>query len=110
MAGSAPGDLSRYANDIRRIILEQSRRARVGHIGSALSIADLVAALYGRILNIPSLTDPDRDRFILSKGHAALAVYAALRLNGWVSADALDTFCGDGSTLGVHPEHELPGV
>ena len=110
MVRSAPGGLSRYANDIRRIILEQSRRARVGHIGSALSIADLVAALYGGILHIPALDDPERDRFILSKGHAALAVYAALQLNGWISSEDLDTFCGDGSSLGVHPEHELPGI
>ncbi len=95
---------------IRRIVLEQSKRANVGHIGSGLCVAELLAALYGPVLQIVSPTDPERDRFILSKGHAALALYAALHLRGWLSAEALDTFCGDGSVLGVHPEHGLPGV
>ncbi len=95
---------------IREIILEQSRRAHVGHIGSALCIADLVAALYGDILRVSDPDDPDRDRFLLGKGHAALAVYAALHLKGWLSAEQLDTYCGDGSLLGVHPEHQLRGI
>jgi transketolase len=98
------------ARQIRRIILEQSRRANVGHIGSALSIADLVAGLYGSVLNIPSPGAPDRDRFILSKGHAALAVYAALFTKGWLTAQQLQTYCADASILGVHPEHVLPGI
>jgi transketolase len=95
---------------IRRLILEQSNRAHVGHIGSCLSVADIIAALYGGILEIPQPDDPDRDRFILSKGHAALALYAALHVRGWVSAAELDTFCGDASRFGVHPEHVVAGV
>jgi transketolase len=95
---------------IRRIVLEQSKRAHVGHIGSALCIAELVAALYGEVLRIRALDDPERDRFILSKGHAALAVYAALHLRGWLDAGAIDRYCADGSELGVHPEHALRGV
>jgi transketolase len=95
---------------IRRIVLEQSRRANVGHIGSALSIAELVSVVQGRVLRESAPDDPDRDRFILSKGHAALALYAALHLRGLISAEELDTFCGDGSRLGVHPEHVAPGV
>jgi transketolase len=95
---------------IRRIVLEQSKRANVGHIGSSLSIADIVAALYGGILRIDDPSHRDRDRFILSKGHAVLAVYAALHLRGWLDAQALDTYCGDGSLLGVHPEHALRGI
>ncbi|WP_204105817.1 MULTISPECIES: transketolase [Spirulina sp. CCY15215] len=97
-------------NAIAKIILEQSKRAHVGHIGSALSIADLVAVLYGNILNIPSPDDGDRDRFILSKGHAVLAIYAALFLKGWISEEQLNTYCANGSLLGVHPEHELTGI
>jgi transketolase len=65
---------------IRRIILDQSYRAHIGHIGSALSVADIIAALYSNILKIDSPDDSDRDRFILSKGHAALALYASLYL------------------------------
>ena len=95
---------------IRRIVLEQSKRANVGHIGSALSIADILAALYGAVLRIPALEAMERDRFILSKGHAALALFAALHLRGLLSRDDLDTYCGDGSLLGVHPEHALPGI
>ncbi|HTW83813.1 MAG TPA: transketolase [Candidatus Sulfotelmatobacter sp.] len=95
---------------IREHVLRQSRRANVGHIGSALSIADILAALYGSILRIPAPSDPDRDRFVLSKGHAALALYAALQLRGWLSEEELATYCGEESLLGVHPEAELRGV
>ena len=58
--------------DIRRTVIEQSFRAGVGHIGSCLSIADVLAALYGNVLRGDG-DDPARDRFILSKGHAVLA-------------------------------------
>jgi len=95
---------------LRRIILEQSKRANVGHIGSALSVADILAALYSGILRIERPDDTERDRFILSKGHAALALYAALHLRGYLDAETLDTYCADGSLLGVHPERALRGV
>jgi transketolase len=95
---------------IKRIILEQSKRAHVGHIGSALSIADIIAALYQNVLRIPDPDHPDRDRFLLSKGYAVLAVYAALFLKGWLTEQSLNTYCGDGTLLGVHPEHALRGV
>lgn len=98
------------SHDIRLIIIEQSKRAHVGHIGSALSVADIIAALYGRVLRIGTPDDPDRDRFVLSKGHAALALYAALTLRGLLPREQLNTFCADDSLLGVHPERDLPGV
>lgn len=98
------------SRQIRRIIIEQSKRANVGHIGSALSIADIIAALYANVLHIPNPEDPDRDRFVLSKGHAVLAVYAALFIKGWITEEQLNTYCADGSLLGVHPEHALKGV
>lgn len=107
-AGQRPSPVT--GNAIRRIVLEQSKRAHVGHIGSALSVADLVAALHGRVLRSSRHDDPERDRFVLSKGHAVLAVYAALALRGWLPVEQLDTYCGDGSVLGVHPEHVLPGI
>ncbi len=97
------------ARCLRRLILEQSWRAQVGHIGSALSVADIVAALYDS-MTIPSPRDRDRDRFVLSKGHAALAVYAALFLKGWLTEEDLTTYCGDGTLLGTHPEFSLPGI
>jgi transketolase len=93
---------------IRRTIIEQSKRANIGHIGSALSIVELLTALYAGELEGG---DPARrDRFLLSKGHAALALYAALNAVGRVSDDELDSFCRDGSTLGGHPEHVQAGV
>ncbi len=101
---------SSLSQRIRRIVIDQSKRAGAGHIGSALSIVDIVAAMYADVLRIASPDDPDRDRFILSKGHAALAVYAALFLRGWVPQEQLDTYCGDDTLLGTHPEHALKGV
>ncbi|MGH7763959.1 MAG: transketolase [Candidatus Dormibacteraceae bacterium] len=94
---------------IRRHVLEQSKRAHVGHIGSALSVADILAALYGGVLK-GKPGDPQRDRFVMSKGHAALSLYAALHLAGHISREELDTYCVDGSLLGVHPHHGLKGV
>src|SRR5260221_14793929 len=84
---------------IRRIVLEQAKRAHVGHIGSALSVADIIALLYGGVLRISSPEDPDRDRFILSNGHPALAGYAALFLGGWVGKAQLHSFFVDGSAV-----------
>jgi len=95
---------------IRRIIIEQSKRANTGHIGSALCIADIIAALYGGILRIPNAAHPNRDRFVLSKGHAALALYAALFLKGWLTQEQIDSYCFDGTLLGTHPEKALGGI
>ncbi len=105
---SATQPLSPHA--LRRIILDQSQRAKVGHIGSALSVVDVLVALYGHILHIPSPESETRDRFILSKGHAALALYGTFFLKGWLTQAELDTYCGRDSLLGVHPEHFLRGV
>jgi transketolase len=101
-----PEDLSLA---IRRGVIEQSRRANVGHIGSGLSIADLVAAFFLGDLSLDP-ADPDRDRVILSKGHAALALYAALNQVGRITDEQLATFCGDGTPLAVHPEPAVEGI
>src|ERR1039458_3641581 len=98
------------AKQIRRVILDQSMRAHVGHIGSALSVADIIAALYDGLLRVNDPKDPERDRFVLGKGHAMLAVYAAFFLKGWLTKEDLNTYCGDGTMLGVHPEYGLRGV
>ncbi len=97
-----------FADAIRRMIIEQSHRANVGHIGSALSIADLVTAVFAASDGFDG--GPDRDRFVLSKGHAALALYAALYLEGRIDDATIASFCADGTQLGVHPEHALDGV
>ena len=95
---------------IRRIILAQSKRANVGHIGSCLCVVEILEALYGHVMKTAALDDPDRDRFILSKGHAALALYAILALNKHIAELDLNTFCGDDSIFGIHPEKIVPGV
>ncbi len=98
------------AKQIRRIILQESKRANVGHIGSCLCVTEILAALYGSVLRATSPDDPERDRFVLSKGHAGLALYATLLLKGWLSTSELSTFCGGNTMLGVHPEAALSGV
>lgn len=97
------------ATTLRRIILEQSKRAGVGHIGSALSVVEILLALDG-VVRRQDPRPATRDRFVLSKGHAALALYGLLFLRGRLGRAALDTYCADGSLLGVHPEHQLEGV
>jgi transketolase len=98
------------SKQIRRSVLTQSKRANVGHIGSALSVVDLLAALYSGVLEAHSDSDPERDRFVLSKGHAALALYSTLHATGHFSDDDLASFCVDGSAVATHPEHTIPWV
>jgi transketolase len=100
------------AKAMREIILRQSKRAHVGHIGSGLSIVEILVALYGEggALADADPDSPERDRFVLSKGHAALALYAALALGGRIPMAELDTYCGTDSRLGVHSEHVVPGI
>jgi transketolase len=102
--------VSLTAQNVRRLILQASWRAGVGHIGSALSVADILTALYAEILTHEHPNAPDRDRFILSKGHAALALYAVLCLKGWLTPEELSTYCTDDTLLGVHPDRTLAGI
>lgn len=103
-------EIKQISNKLRKIILSRSYAAHVGHIGSALSIADIMTLLYTNVLQIDTPHDPNRDRFILSKGHAALALYAALYLRGWITEEELFSFGTDGTLLGVHPEHKVNGI
>jgi len=114
----APKTRTNYAVDressrlkaIRRLILAQSKAANVGHIGSCLCVVEILAALYGGVLRVNPMDDADRDRFILSKGHAALALYAVLVLEGRMAEKDLNNFCGEGSIFSIHPEKAAPGV
>ena len=108
--GSTAPEARELARRIRRQIIEQSKRANVGHIGSSLSIADIIAALFAGPLWQALPSDADRNRFILSKGHAALALYAALHEAGRLTDEDLASFCSDNSPLGAHPEHVLEGI
>ena len=86
--------------------------AKASHIGGALSMADLLAVLYGDILRVkPEQPDwPERDRFILSKGHSCTGVYATLALRGFFPLAELQTYGHDGSRLMSHISHKVPGV
>ena len=101
------------ANWVRRQVLETIVSANKGHIGGALSCTDVLVALYyGGILRFES-SDPDwsdRDRFILSKGHSCVALYAILADLQFFSVSELDSFCQKGSMLGGHPDRSIPGV
>lgn len=96
--------------ELQQMILRQSKRAGTGHIGPALSIANIVGVLYSGVLKIEDPDAPDRDRFVLSKGHAALTLYCALRLKGWLTEEQLDSYGSDNTYLGVHPERALRGI
>ena len=86
--------------------------AKASHIGGALSMADLLAVLYGEILRVkPEQPDwPERDRFILSKGHSCTSLYATLALRGFFPLAELQTYGQDGSRLMSHISHKVPGV
>lgn len=97
---------------IRRHGVEMTHLSGGSHIGAILSVADIVAVLYSDVLRYRP-DDPawgDRDRFILSKGHAGAAVYAALAESGFFPVDELKTHYANGSRLSGHVSHAVPGV
>ena len=106
-------ELKRIANGLRRRVIELSHRAGTPHLGSSLSCLDILTALYWSVLRIDPAnpTDPLRDRFILSKGHAGLALYVALAERKFFPSDILDTYNSDGGRLAEHPGPGcVPGV
>lgn len=97
------------AREIRPLVAEAAANARAVHIGSALSIVDILAVLYADILPRPD--GHERHRFLLSKGHAAAALYATLAATGILPrAEVLHGYCADGGRLPGHPERGIPGV
>ena len=98
---------------IRRHSIEMTHLSKGSHIGSILSVSDIVAVLYAGVANVDP-TDPerdDRDRIILSKGHAGAAMYAALAEKGFFDVAELGTHYADGSRLSGHVSHKgVPGV
>lgn len=106
-------DLVGLARQIRVHVLNMTSSGGSSHIGAAFSIADIIAVLYGRVLRIfPTEPDrPDRDRLILSKGHAGAAIYAALAECGFFPVHWLSTHYRNGSLLSGHVSHKgVPGV
>jgi len=106
-------DLSALARTIRGRLVQMSSAAKTPHLGSSLSCVDILVAAYWAILRIDPAhpSDPHRDRFILSKGHAATALYATLAHRGFFPLALLDTFNCPGGRLGEHPSLGcVPGV
>lgn len=102
----------KLANRIRQNALKMVHRAKASHIGSALSIADILAVLYGEIMCFDPADQNcrSRDRFILSKGHACVAVYATLAEVGIIPKAQLETYGDDFSWLMNHISHKVNGV
>ena len=100
------------AQELRADVLTMVHRAKASHVGSCLSIVDILAVLYGRVLRHDASIDkwPDRDRFILSKGHAAAAVYAVLANKGFIPRSDLERYGAEGSPFMTHISHKIRGV
>ncbi len=106
-------DLKVRTKELRRDIIRMTSLAASGHPGGSLSATEILTALYFRIMkhDPKSPKAPDRDRLILSKGHASPLLYSALARSGYFSPDMLDTFRVFGSPLQGHPDmRKLPGV
>lgn len=98
---------------LRRMIVDMVVRGHDGHIPSAFSILEIITVLYRDVLKVDSRDPeaPDRDYFILSKGHGCLALYVNLHRYGFVSDEDIGMFCKRGGILGEHPDRtQVPGV
>ena len=106
-------ELKQFAGRIRQETIKEISAFGTGHVGGSLSIADLLAVLYGQEMNIKP-EDPqwaDRDWFVLSKGHCAPALYATLALRGYFPMDWLNTLNRNGTNLPSHADRlKVPGV
>ena len=101
------------AREIRRLALIMAHHAKSSHSGGALSMADILAVLYGGKLRITPQTvdDPNRDRFFLSKGHCCASLYAALAVHGFLDKEELcNNYGQDGTVYFSHVSHKLNGV
>lgn len=113
MADLQSNGLQELCRRLRRHSVVMTHQAKSSHVGSSLSMVELLAVLYGKVLRVRPAQPawPDRDRFILSKGHGCAAYYAVLAETGFFSLDWLDTFYQNGSRLAGHATHtHVPGV
>ena len=105
-------EVRRRGKLIRAQAVKMVHRSRASHLGSCLSIADILACLYWRVLRIDPANPswPERDRLILSKGHAAAILYAALAERGFFPTAELESYCQNESRLTGHVTSGVPGV
>lgn len=105
--------LKEKATEIRKSIITMINKSKSGHPGGSLSIADILSVLYFKEMNIDPKNpkNPNRDRLVLSKGHASAAIYAVLAEKGYFDKSILETFRAYGSILQGHPDmKKVPGV
>lgn len=105
-------ELEQKANEIRQGIIELIHMSKVGHVGGALSSCDILTALYYEIMAIDAkdTENPDRDRFVLSKGHCVEGYLNILADKGFIEKEELQSFCRFGTRLIAHPNRQVPGV
>ncbi|MEI7690646.1 MAG: transketolase [bacterium] len=105
-------ELVNLSKEVRKDILKMVHASKASHVGSAFSTVEVLVVLYKLILKISpkSSTDKDRDRFLLSKGHACTALYAILAELGFYEKKLLDDYSKDGSIFMSHINSEVPGV
>src|SRR3972149_11350461 len=111
-AGLPPVPPDARSRDLRRRVVETMGRAGRGHLGSALSLVEILRVLYDTTLTYDASNAQwaGRDRFILSKGHGCLSLYVLLAEKGFFPTSELDRFCRFDGLLGGHPERRIPGV
>ena len=112
-ADRSKDNLDSIARTVRGDLVKLSNSARTPHLGSSLSCVDILVVLYWNVLNLtPEKPDViDRDRFILSKGHAATTLYAVLNRRGYISDDVLKSYAVPGGVLPEHPIYKsAPGI
>ncbi len=106
-------ELKKIANEVRKGIVTATHAAKSGHPGGSLSAADMYTYLYMEELNVDpkNPSDPDRDRFVLSKGHTAPGLYSVMAQKGFFPVEELTTLRHVGARLQGHPSmHYLPGL
>jgi transketolase len=106
-------ELEALSRKIRGQVVQLSHQAKTPHLGSSLSCVDILVSIFWNALRSDpqNPNDPDRDRFILSKGHAAMALYSVLAERGYITHETLNTYNQNGAMLGEHPSLGLvPGV
>lgn len=108
-----PQELNQKARQLRRDIIEMIYRSKAGHVGGDLSVVDILTTLYYKEMNVSpqQKDDPERDRFLLSKGHCADALYCVLGDCGYYDKqEAITTFSQYGSRFIGHPNTDVPGI
>ncbi len=104
--------LDERSKALRKVVIRTLEAGQRGHVGAAFSLVEILRVLYDDVLKYDAKNPkwPGRDRFILSKGHGCLALYALLADKGFIPESELWKFCKSDGLLGGHPEHHIPGV